>query len=791
MCTADNILDDGETGTLRVTFRNVGNAATPALTATVSSTTTGISFPDGSTLAVPAIARAGTAQATIRVAAAGLPLNTSIVITVATPDAGAGEATPVTYVFAGNADEAAGQSNRDDAERSLIFWGQSSSLPTPPADVLWARVSTSSTNHAYACRTASVAATVELLSPLLPVAPGQTLSLAFNHRFSFERDSVNNLNFDGGVIEYSIDLGATWVDVSTLAGSGVAYNGLIAAGNPLVGRPAFTGTSTTYPAFRPATVNLGAGFGGKVVRVRFRVASDSAVASPGWEIDDIQFNGTSPPPFQGLVDQPANCNRQPIANAGLAQTVAEFGPAPAFNPNTVFLDGSATFDPNGDPLTLRWTQVAGPAVVLSNPTARITSFLTPQVPRTPASTQLVFQLVANDGTLASQVKFVSVTITNVNRPPVANAGAPQTVPERTTVTLDGRASSDPDVGDPPLTFAWTAPPGITLLNPTAAQPTFVAPEVSADTPFTFTLTVSDGLATSAPSQVTITVANVNRAPIASAGAPQTVAERSMVTLNGTASSDPDGDPLTYEWTAPSGITLANATSAQPTFVAPDVDVAGATFTFTLVVRDPFGAVSAPATVDVTVTNVNRAPIANAGANQTVAERAAVTLDGSASTDPDGDALTYEWTAPSGVTLANATTAHPTFTAPDVGTTGGTFRFTLVVRDSLGAASAPATVDVTVTNVNRVPVANAGDDVSVRQRTLVQLHGSGTDPDGDALTFRWTAPRGISLFGANTATPFFLAPDVRADTKFTFSLVVTDSNGAASAADSVVVTVRRR
>src|SRR6185369_4109817 len=37
VCTADNILDDGETGTLRVTFRNVGNVDTPALTANVSS----------------------------------------------------------------------------------------------------------------------------------------------------------------------------------------------------------------------------------------------------------------------------------------------------------------------------------------------------------------------------------------------------------------------------------------------------------------------------------------------------------------------------------------------------------------------------------------------------------------------------------------------------------------------------------------------------------------------------------------------------------------------------------
>ena len=72
-----------------------------------------------------------------------------------------------------------------------------------------------------------------------------------------------------------------------------------------------------------------------------------------------------------------------------------------------------------------------------------------------------------------------------------------------------------------------------------------------------------------------------------------------------------------------------------------------------------------------------------------------------------------------------------------------------------------------------------------------LHGTGTDPDGDAIaSFRWTAPPGVMLFGSHTANPFFFAPDVRRDTPLTFSLVVTDALGLASAPDTVVVTVRR-
>ncbi|HZW89157.1 MAG TPA: Ig-like domain-containing protein, partial [Myxococcaceae bacterium] len=192
---------------------------------------------------------------------------------------------------------------------------------------------------------------------------------------------------------------------------------------------------------------------------------------------------------------------------------------------------------------------------------------------------------------------------------------------------------------------------------------------------------------------------------------------------------------------------------------------------------------------VTVVNVNRPPVAVAQGPASAPERTLVTLDGTASSDPDtGDTLTYSWTAPAGITLSSTTAAQPTFTAPEV-TADTQFTFTLTVSDGL-ATSAPASVTVTVTNVNRAPTANAGPDFSAPDRTVVQLHGSGTDPDNDPITFQWTAPAGITLTGAGTATPTFVAPKVKKDTPFTFSLVVTDSHGAQSAPDTVVVTVRK-
>ncbi len=86
------------------------------------------------------------------------------------------------------------------------------------------------------------------------------------------------------------------------------------------------------------------------------------------------------------------------------------------------------------------------------------------------------------------------------------------------------------------------------------------------------------------SQAQWTVQTINKAPVANAGADQTVDENTLVTLNGSASSDPDGDAITYLWVAPAGISLSSATAASPTFTAPDV-AANQTFTFSLTVRD--------------------------------------------------------------------------------------------------------------------------------------------------------------------------------------------------------------
>ncbi len=260
-----------------------------------------------------------------------------------------------------------------------------------------------------------------------------------------------------------------------------------------------------------------------------------------------------------------------------------------------------------------------------------------------------------------------------NNPPVAVPGGPYNGVVGVPVLFDGSGSSDPD-GDP-LTYEWGIPP---VVYTTGVQPswTFNAPGT-----YSISLRVNDGTVYSSWVNTTVTITTgTNQPPVADAGGPYSGTEGQLVQFDGTGSSDPDGDPLSYSWTLSDGRTM---TGSQPSI---SFATAGS-YTVTLVVSDG-QASSTPSTASITITagTSNNPPVANPGGPYSGTTGVPVVFDGSASTDPDGDPLTYAWGIPP---VVYATGVSPTwiFNAP------GTYTVWLKVND--GTVDSPW-VSTTVT-----------------------------------------------------------------------------------------------
>jgi MYXO-CTERM domain-containing protein len=344
-----------------------------------------------------------------------------------------------------------------------------------------------------------------LVSP--PIAVGTSpFGISFRQRHQFEAEPALLAYFDGGVLELSQDGGASWVDIGATAriGSDPAYTEtplLVYAGNvnPLAGRRAFAGESPGYPAFSTVTLDLGTTHSNQTVRIRFRVGTDELFGLAGWEIDDLALAGVTGLPFPGLVDDQLVCgNGGAVASAGAAQRVAER--------SMVTLDGTGSAAENpGAVLTYAWTQTGGPGVTLTGANTPAPTFTAPEVT---AETVLTFELAVSDGT-SNATASTEVTVVDVNRAPLAEAGTSRTVDENTLVTLDGSASSDPDPGST-LTYAWEliSEGEVTLSATDAAVVTFTAPDLAATSDLVFRLTVSDGTL-SGISEVTITIRDLD------------------------------------------------------------------------------------------------------------------------------------------------------------------------------------------------------------------------------------------------------------------------------------------
>ncbi|MFQ5699677.1 MAG: PKD domain-containing protein, partial [Myxococcota bacterium] len=405
-------------------------------------------------------------------------------------------------------------------------------------------------------------------------------------------------------------------------------------------------------------------------------------------------------------------NSRPVASAGPDQTAATGTP--------VTLSGAASFDVDGDRLAFSWSLgsvPAGSAAVLADPTELAPSFTADL-----AGTYVV-QLIVDDGTLASVAD--TVVIRTSGSRPVADAGADVTGALGAATVLDGSRSRDADLDA--LSFRWSlierpAGSSAALVSASTSSPT-LTPDVAGD--YVAQLIVSDATLSSAPD--TVVVSTIDSRPTADAGPDQVVAPGPAVVLDGSASGDPDGALASFDWAlmkvpAGSAAVLASPTTVSPTFTP---DRPGAYLAQLTVGDGRFDSV--PDTV--LLVRSNGAPQANAGPDQQRPLGSVVTLDGSGSSDPDGDPIvSFAWTltqkpAGSSAALSDPSVSMPSFSAD----LAGSYVAELVVGDGalLSAADSVTVVILpppTITDFNP-KLASIGDVIALTGTNFEPVPGA--------------------------------------------------------------------
>jgi predicted esterase len=398
-----------------------------------------------------------------------------------------------------------------------------------------------------------------------------------------------------------------------------------------------------------------------------------------------------------------------------------------------------------------------------------------------------------------------------NKRPVANAGADLSTTTGTgSVTLNGAGSTDSD--GKIVRYIWRQVSGPSQVSISASVSTAGSTTISGlSTAGTYqfelkavddradwttdlvNVTVTSGGAPSAPPQT-----ETNRPAVSKAGPDQNVTlPISSITLDASASYDPDGGLKAYEWTKVGGpdATITNPKSKTTTVT----NLNAGTYKFKLVVWGDNWVPANPDTVIVQVNAapvVNKAPVAVAGSDATITLPAnSVSLNGAASYDADGSIAAYAWSKISGPvqgTITNANTANATAS----NLAEGTYSFRLQVTDNKNAVSAD-TVVVTVKAApvppatgNRNVLVNAGEDLTVilpDNKTI--LNGSATyDPDGETKAYTWRMISGPSACIISDAKSSIALASNLVQGTYRFELRAWGDNWVPMA-DTMIVTVK--
>ena len=487
-------------------------------------------------------------------------------------------------------------------------------------------------------------------------------------------------------------------------------------------------------------------------------------ASSGGEYNDLTAN---------LPSTVTDVNEWPAVSASCDPCTVSWG-------RPVSLAATAS-DPDGGVLTYEWSAPDGRFGGRTD--NEVVQWIAPDEPGT-----VSISIAVEDGQGGSALATVDVKVVNA-APQFGSAAYHFELAEN----LDGRlrpievgqlTASDAD-GDA-LTFSLVSGNrDLFALGSEDGVVTYVGHGEDFETdPSRYNLTVlaRDPVGEQAKAEITVTVTDVNETPTISASCdPCTVSRGGQVHLAATA-SDPDGDVLTYEWSAPNGRFGGRTNTAVVRWIAPDE---AGTATISVTIEDGRGG-SASVTVDVEV--VNAVPRFWPAVYHFVLEEnlegrhRPVELGQLTALDPDHDALTYSlMSGDRDLFAVGADDGLVTYVGPGEDFETGPGRYGLMVQaqDAFGG-KAEAEITVMVADVNEKPTVSVScDPCRVSRGGEVRLAATALDPDGDEVTYEWSAPDGRFSEDTESAVVRWTAPDVAG--QVIIRVAVEDGRGGSTVA----------
>lgn len=467
-----------------------------------------------------------------------------------------------------------------------------------------------------------------------------------------------------------------------------------------------------------------------------------------------------------VVPTTRSVNRRPVITSAPVDTARE---------GQVYRYQVVASDADGDPLTY----------ILDDGPSGMTMNASGLIQWTPAYSDRGDRPVTirvNDPTTSTVQYFILHVIPRPNLPPVVSISAPKEGLTGVSLSFDGSGTVDPE-GDTPLTQSWSFGDGQTGTGSSTTH-TFTASGT-----YIVTLFATDSRGATGTGTHTIVITPPNRTPSANSGGPYVISALDSATFDGSNSSDPDGDVLTYTWN------FGDSKPAQQGAVVKHLFDNLGVYHASLEVTDGRGGSNA-APFDVVVTAADNPPeakiVTNANYGNVGSE---FTFDATASSDPDGDALLFHWTFGDGSKIDGDKVTH-IFNSP------GHFTVTLSTDDQKGKKDTASTV----ITINAPPVFTSIPPASANEDSPFIYDAQASDPDIDAITYSLISPRSGMSIDAATGRLFWIPDDpdtgsnqiqIKADdghgrfTVQTFTLVVKNVNDAPTIVSILASTINEK